>query len=172
VTDTNRSRADGLQSQPEPEPEPLARSTELVLRIGENAVYALAGVLLVIAAVVVLGSVLYHLALDVFDDVDGAVTESLEGLLLVFIILELLAGVRATMTSHKLVAEPFLIVGIIASIREIVVITLRAGELRGAGGEAFDDAITEISVLGLLVLVLAMASFAVRRKEREPSEQA
>ena len=45
--------------------------------------------------------------------------------------------------------------------------SLEAGELHG---EAFDDAMLEIGVLGGVVLLLAVASFLVRRKEREPEE--
>ena len=69
--------------------------------------------------------------------------------------------------SASCVAEPFLIVGIIASIKAIVVTSLEAGDLHG---EAFDDAMLEIGVLGGVVLLLAVASFLVRRKEREPAE--
>ena len=87
-----------------------------------------------------------------------------------FIVLELLAGVRATMVERKLVAEPFLVVGIIASIKEIVVIALNAKKDAGLDEAAFDDSMTQIGVLGLLVLTLAAAGYLVRRKEREPAE--
>ena len=150
--------------------EPFAKPVDLTLRIAENAVYALAGVLLVASASIVLVSVAYHLVDDLTDGTEQAVTSAVDGLLLVFIVLELLAGVRATITERKLVAEPFLVVGIIASIKEIVVITLQAKETRGQAGDAFEHAIIEIGVLGGVVLVLAAASFIVRRKEREPQE--
>ena len=150
--------------------EPIAKPVDLVLRYAENVVYALAGVLLVTSAAIVLVSVAYHLVNDLGDGTEQAVTAAVDGLLLVFIVLELLAGVRATITERKLVAEPFLIVGIIASIKEIVVVTLQAKGSRGRAGEAFEHAIIEIGVLGGVVLVLSAASFIVRRKEREPKE--
>ena len=150
--------------------EPIAKPVDLVLRYAENGVYALAGVLLVTSAAIVLVSVVYHLANDLGDGTERAVTAAVDGLLLVFIVLELLAGVRATITEHKLVAEPFLVVGIIALIKEIVVVTLEAKAGRGRAGEAFEHAIIEIGVLGGVVLVLSAASFIVRRKEREPEE--
>ena len=150
--------------------EPIARPVDLVLRYAENVVYALAGVLLVASAVIVLVAVAFHLAKDLSGGTEQAVIAAVDGLLLVFIVLELLAGVRATITEHKLVAEPFLIVGIIASIKEIVVVTLQAKDSRGRAGDAFEDAIIEIGVLGGVVLVLSAASFIVRRKEREPQE--
>jgi len=141
------------------------------LRVSENIVYGAAGLLLIIAAVIVLGATGYHVVRDFGSGAEDAVTAALDSLLLVFILLELLAGVRATMVERKLVAEPFLIVGIIASIKEIIVVALTAKELRGTKGESFNDAMTEMGVLGGLVLVLAAAAYLVRRKEREPSEE-
>ncbi|MDQ3106972.1 MAG: phosphate-starvation-inducible PsiE family protein [Actinomycetota bacterium] len=150
--------------------QPVARPVDRVLGLAENLVYALAGAVLVISAVVVLGTVGYHLVIDLKDGAEEAVTSALDGLLLVFIVLELLAGVRATMIERKLVAEPFLVVGIIASIKEIVVLTLRAKNESGLDDRAFQASMTEIGVLGVLVLVLSAAGFLVRRKEREPAE--
>ena len=147
--------------------EPVAGPADRVLGFAENVVYSVAGVLLVGSAVVVLVSIAYHLATDAGDGVATAVTDALDGLLLVFILLELLAAVRATITEKKLVAEPFLVVGIIASIKEIVVASLKAKDEKGA---AFDDVMLEIGVLGALVLALALAMLLVRRKEREPDE--
>lgn len=147
-----------------------SHSVDNYLRMAENAVYILAGLLLVASAIIVLLVVAYHLVADLKEGAEGAVTGALDGLLLVFIVLELLAGIRATMIERQLVAEPFLIVGIIASIKEIIVITLRAKEEKGLGDEAFGAAMVEVGVLGLLVLLLAAAAYLVRRKEREPDE--
>lgn len=151
--------------------EPVAAPADRLLNFAENLVYSAAGILLLFGAVAVMVMVCYHLALDIDDGARHAVAEALDGLLLAFILLELLAGIRATMTEKKLVAEPFLIVGIIASIKEIVLLTLTSQETIGESGEAFNDAMTEVSVLGGLVLILSLASFFVRRKEREPEEE-
>ncbi|MGH9188919.1 MAG: phosphate-starvation-inducible PsiE family protein [Acidimicrobiales bacterium] len=150
--------------------EQVARPADRWLAVAENLVYSVAGVLLLAGAVIVLAAVGYHLVRDVGGGADDAVTTALDGMLLVFILLELLAGVRATMTERRLVAEPFLVVGVIASIKEIVIVTLRSKESRGVSGEAFDDAMTEIGVLAGVVLLLSLATFLVRRKEREPRE--
>lgn len=154
-----------------PEREPIADPADRVLRIAENVVYSFAGVLLAGGAVIVLAAVAWHLAKDVGDGVEKGVTSALDGLLLVFILLELLAGVRATMKEKKLVAEPFLIVGIIASIKEIVVLTLESKEIYDSDDAAFDNAMVEIGVLAGVILLLALANFLVRRKEREPEEE-
>ena len=154
-----------------PEREPIADPADRVLRIAENVVYSFAGVLLAGGAVIVLGAVTWHLATDVAKGVEKGVTTALDGLLLVFILLELLAGVRATMKEKKLVAEPFLMVGIIASIKEIVILTLESKEIYDSDNAAFDNAMIEIGVLAGVILLLSFASYLVRRKEREPEEE-
>jgi hypothetical protein len=77
--------------------------------------------------------------------------------------------VRSTVEKRELLAEPFLLVGIIASIKEIVVLSVEAAKEVGNGAQ-FDDRIIEIAVLGVLVLLLGLTSFLLRRKEREPDE--
>ena len=137
------------------------------MRMAENAVYMAVALLLFAGALTVLVALGYHLIQDIDKGAEGAITSTLDGLLLVFILLELMAAVRATMIERKLVAEPFLVVGIIASIKEIVVVSLEA---KDDNGEAFDNAMIEIGVLAGVVLLLALASYLVRRKEREPEE--
>ena len=150
--------------------EPVAGTADHVLVYGENIVYSLVGVLLAVGAVLVLGAVGYHLVTDINEGVGKSVTEALDGMLLVFILLELLAAVRTTMREKKLVAEPFLVVGIIASIKEIVVLTLESKEIVETDNSAFRNSMVVIGVLGGVILLLALASFLVRRKEREPEE--
>lgn len=149
----------------------VATGSDRALGLAENIVYAATGLVLVAGAVVVLAAVSYRLAVDVSQGASSAVTGALDGLLLVFILLELLAGVRATIVEHRLVAEPFLVAGIIASIKEIIVVSLSAKKTRLADPAAFDDAMIEIAVLGGIVLLLSLAAFLVRRKEREPEEE-
>ncbi len=52
----------------------------------------------------------------------------LDDLLVVLMLVEILHTVRISIHSHLPLAEPFLIVGLIASIRRILVITLEAGQ--------------------------------------------
>ncbi len=107
---------------------------------------------------------------DLFSNGGQApVLEVLDAVLLLFIIVELLFAVRATVARRELVAEPFLVVGIIASIKEIVVLSVKAAEATGKG-QVFRDEVTLVGVLGVLTLLLALAAFLLRRKEREPDE--
>ena len=162
---------DGHDDRSPVRPRRVARPASRVLHVAENVIYTVAGALLVGGAVLVVGVAAYHLIQDLGSGVDKAVTHALDRLLLVFILLELLAAVRTTMIEHKLVAEPFLVAGIIAVIKEIIVLALQTKDTRGKDGGAFEDLLMEIGVLGGMVLLLSIATYLVRRKEREPEEE-
>ena len=103
------------------------------------------------------------------DGAAVAALEILDTLLLVFIVVELLFAVRITIAKRELIAEPFLLVGIIASIKEIVVLSVKAADEIGKGS-SFADAMWEVGVLGVLVLLLGFTAWLLRLKEREPDE--
>ena len=138
--------------------------------IAENSVYSLVAVLLLASAAVLLVHTGYQLVTEVRHGAVEAVKLCLEGLLLVFILVELLAAIRATLQERKLVAEPFLLVGIIASIKEIVVTAVDARESFGKDDGVFADSMIAIGVLAGVLLALSVATLLVRRKEREPAE--
>ena len=71
------------------------------------------------------------------------IVEVLDTLLLVFIVVELLSAVRTTLAERQLLAEPFLIVGIIASIKEIVVLSVKAAEEIGKGAAVQRPAVAD-----------------------------
>jgi uncharacterized membrane protein (DUF373 family) len=94
----------------------------------------------------------------------------LNELLIVLMAVEILHTVRISIRSHMLVIEPFLVVGIIASIRRILVVTLEAVALTKEGHWTSDSAATvfrasmiELGLLGLVVLVLVIAIALLRR---------
>jgi hypothetical protein len=93
----------------------------------------------------------------------------LDQLLVVLMLVEVLHTVRISIRSHILVTEPFLVVGLIASIRRILVITLEAASLtQGRGWSAegpniFRASMIELGLLGLLVLILVFSITLLRR---------
>ena len=152
-------------------PDPDARRPQLdrVLSGAEDLVYLGIAALLLVGAVVLL-VVAGDQLLDVFDDFSSdVIVEVLDTLLLVFIVVELLSAVRTTLSERHLIAEPFLVVGIIASIKEIVVLSVKAAETIGEGA-SFRDQLWEIGVLGVVVVLLGTTAWLLRRKEREPDE--
>jgi uncharacterized membrane protein (DUF373 family) len=163
-----RTVPDGPDDSDE-EPPRYVRIGNALLAIAEDAIYVGIAVLLAVSA----GALLISAArgLTQLGDLGASevVLEVLDRLLLVFIVVELLFAVRVILGKREVVAEPFLVVGIIASIKEIIVLSVKAADYVGKG-EKFNDAIMEVAVLGGLVLVLAVSAILLRIKEREPQE--
>lgn len=93
----------------------------------------------------------------------------IDRILVALMLVEILHTVRISIRSHVLVTEPFLIVGLIATIRRILVITLETADLTrqatwANGGEAiFRASVIELGMLSVLVLVLVTAIYLLRR---------
>jgi uncharacterized membrane protein (DUF373 family) len=142
------------------------RVADRVLGAVEDAVYWAIAVVLVIGSVALLVAQFNTMLRLRSAPASTVMLEILDGLLLIFIFVELLYAVRACLRSHEIVAEPFLIVGILAGIKEIVVLSVEAATLLEKGPE-FSRAIVEIGVLGAVVLVLALAAFVLRARRTE-----
>ncbi|MCU1701095.1 MAG: hypothetical protein JWR34_7158 [Mycobacterium sp.] len=134
-----------------------------VLSMFEDAVYWAIAVVLVAGSVALLVAQFNTMFRLRSAAASTVMLEILDGLLLIFIFVELLYAVRACLRSHEIVAEPFLIVGILAAIKEIVVLSVEAATLLEKGPE-FSRAVVEIGVLGAVVLVLALAAFVLRAR--------
>jgi hypothetical protein len=91
----------------------------------------------------------------------------LNELLVVLMLVEILHTVRISIRSHVLVTEPFLVVGLIASIRRMLVISLematREANWSNQGESVFRSSMIELGLLGLLVFVLVFSITLVRR---------
>jgi uncharacterized membrane protein (DUF373 family) len=101
----------------------------------------------------------------------------LDQLLVVLMLVEILHTVRITIRSHVLVTEPFLIVGLIATIRRILVITLEAATLTKEGKWLLDGAsifrasMIELGLLGVLLLILVFSITLMRRGPQIEKEE-
>jgi uncharacterized membrane protein (DUF373 family) len=121
---------------------PRGRPHDLAARVFdvvEDAIYIVVAALLVLAGVFVLWNTVSTLAADLgHSTLTTLVSTVLDNGLLLFIIAELLHTVRATIQERTLVVEPFLIVGIIAGVRRLLLITaqLAAQNTGQAGGGA------------------------------------
>jgi uncharacterized membrane protein (DUF373 family) len=92
----------------------------------------------------------------------------MDQLLAVLMLVEILHTVRISIHSHYLVTEPFLVVGLIASIRRILVITLEASTLTktgtwsAEGASIFRAGMIELGLLGLIILILVFSITLLR----------
>ena len=149
---------------------PMVRAGNRALEVAEGVVYAgIAAFLLVLALGAFVIAARQVPSLFSPDSAAQSALEILDTLLLVFIVVELLFAVRITIAKRELIAEPFLLVGIIASIKEIVVVSVKAADEIGTG-TSFSVPMWEVGVLGVLVLLLGVTALLLRRKEREPGE--
>lgn len=135
----------------------------------ESVIYVLAGILLTVVAVVILGHAVYmfidHIAKG---DFGGAVITMLEELLLGLMAAELLYTVTVSLRTHSLSAEPFLIVGMVAAVRRILTISVEAAHLFAKDPDMFKLALYEIGLLTVAVLILVISIY-ILRKARQAS---
>jgi hypothetical protein len=136
----------------------------------EAIIYVLVGLLLALAAAGALmeaGAILWRgVARRTFVDV-GLL--ALDQLLLVLMLVEILHTVRISIRSQELMMVPFLTVGLIASIRRVLVITAQAAKMTQEGHDTanaastFNNAMIELGVLGVLILVFVASIHFLRR---------
>jgi len=136
----------------------------------EHFVYIALGVLLSAAAVLALISASIYLFQGVRNLGDSDVILSIiDRLLFVLLLVEVLHTVRASIRTGGLTPEPFLIVGLIASIRRVLVITLQTSEATKPGSWTTENAsivqgaMLELAVIGGLILILVVSLFLLGR---------
>jgi uncharacterized membrane protein (DUF373 family) len=142
------------------------------LRI-EIVAYMVLGGMLALAALLGVGSAALALwgAVKAHGDVDSLVA-MIDRLLFVLMVIEILHTVRVSFRSGKLVCEPFLIVGLIASIRRVLVITLESSQANQPGKwtpdsqQVLNASMLELMVLGALILVMVISIYMLRRSDR------
>jgi hypothetical protein len=107
-------------------------------------------------------------------DTEGIV-ETVDRLLFVLMVVEILHTVRVSFREGTLICEPFLVVGLIASIRRMLAITLEASQVNAPtkwgpdSHELFNATMVELGVLGGLILVMVISIFILRRSPRMPA---
>ena len=79
--------------------------------------------------------------------------------LLLVMILEILYTVRITMKDHVLCAEPFLIVGLIAAIRRILIISVETAYYQ----DKINMYMLEISVLAVMIVLFVISIVLLRK---------
>src|SRR5712672_4767676 len=151
--------------------ERLRRHFDDYLGKTEIVIYSVLAVLLAVTAFVTIATAGQILWIGLSHWTVAAQTlRVLNQLLIVLMLVEILHTVRISIRSHVLVTEPFLVVGLIASIRRILVITLEAATLskegvwttEGASG-IFHSSMVELGLLGLLILVFIISITLLRR---------
>ncbi len=136
----------------------------------EQVAYVMVGGLLAIAAVIALAGAIALLWRGAFDwSGTGEVFETVDRLLFVLMLIEIMHTVSASVRTGGLTVQPFLVVGLIASIRRVLVITLETSEaMRGhdwteSVERQFRASMLELGVLGGLILVMVVSIYLMHR---------
>src|SRR2546426_1805983 len=139
----------------------IARAFTLV----EDVVYIGIGTLLALSAAMLLvnGAVgLWRAAMQ------GAplpgVINLLDRTLLVLMLVELLYTVQVSFREHALLPEPFLIVGLIAAIRRLLVLTAEFAPLLQKNDGAFHGAMLELGLLTVMIVAFVVSLVVLKKQ--------
>jgi uncharacterized membrane protein (DUF373 family) len=142
-------------------PEPYKKVFTAVLDAFERIAYLAIALALSIPIVMLV----FSAAISMLEVSEVGVLETslavLDRVLLAFIFVELIDTVRVTVRERGIfIAEPFLLVGLIAVVRRILLLT---AELERASAEEFRNMLIELGVMTGLVIVLVGALYFTRR---------
>ena len=127
------------------------RVTDYLERAQDLVTFLVGGALIILATVLLVAAVV-DLATQSRHSVGTASTDFLDRTLLVLIIVELVHTVVLSLRTHTLQAEPFVVVGLIAVIRKILLVLAGASTVSS----------TTLSVLAALLLVFIVGLIGVR----------
>ena len=150
-----------------PSPKPFVQRSVLFLQWAERIVFLVIGVLLFLAAL----ALLKQSVVVVFEMIVGPKTaiaygsEFLDVVLLVLMVVELAYTVILSLRGAVLLAEPFLIVGLIAVIRRMLVITV--GEVGAHQGNVPDNALELAILTGIVVVFVGSIVLLRSRPQRD-----
>lgn len=87
----------------------------------------------------------------------------LDSILLIFLVVELLYTVQVSFREHTIAPEPFLLVGVIAAIRRVLVITAEFGHVPALAEAILQRYVLELAVLTVLIPVLVISLLILRK---------
>ncbi|MHB8284592.1 MAG: phosphate-starvation-inducible PsiE family protein [Caulobacteraceae bacterium] len=145
--------------------------TSVVFEVAERAISFAIGAFLTVAAIVALLGAAAMMWRGVSQPANlghgaGLVFGAVEQMLFVLMLVEILHTVRRSIEQSELACEPFLIVGLIATVRRMLVVTLESSDTVASakgGPSSFEHSMIELGVLGALILVLVSSIFILRR---------
>ena len=125
--------------------------------------------LLFVAASAVLIVATYHFVIDITKNFSDAVLNLIHEILMVMIALELMFTVLTYLKEHTIPLEPFFVVGILSSLRKILMVGAQMTLFESTGNiddHLFRRYLMELGIHTLIVLVLVI-SLLIIKKYRE-----
>ncbi|MDQ4071566.1 MAG: phosphate-starvation-inducible PsiE family protein [Actinomycetota bacterium] len=130
----------------------------------ETGVYLIVGALLVVAGALVLGDTVKGLidALGADPPIVEVALRALDRVLLFLIVAELLYTLQLVLARGEIFTEPFLLIGLIAVVRRVVVLTAEVEHAAPAGRE-LTNLLLELGLLAALALAFSLSIYLLRR---------
>jgi uncharacterized membrane protein (DUF373 family) len=132
----------------------------------EDVVYVGLGALLAASALALLATAAHAFWLNlVAGTLSKNIVELLDRLLLILLIVEVTYTVQVSFREHKLTPEPFLMVGLIAVVRRLLVLTAELPQmLEKADPLVFRQVAIELGLLAGLIVALVASLVMLRRQ--------
>jgi len=158
-------------SAPAGKPEALRLTIARGFTSVEDVVYVGLGALLAACAAALLVNVAIGLGRSILAGATAqSIVDLLDRMLLILMIVELLYTVQVSFREHTLVPEPFLIVGLIAVTRRILVVTAQFATIFEKGNDsAFKSAMIELGLLTVMVIALVVSLRILQKRPGQSS---
>jgi uncharacterized membrane protein (DUF373 family) len=128
--------------------------------IVEQVIYIFIALLLTMTAAMLIYNSVFSLLHTIFDqDFVKGTLHVIDRMLLTLMVVEILYTVKISYQSHTLTPEPFFVVGLIASIRRILIISVEGAYFL----EKFTYHMIELGVLGFIVLIFVFSIIYFRK---------
>ncbi len=143
-----------------------------ILEFSEKVIYLVIAVTLIVMSIVSLVSSTSSLMKVIFNgDVILGLTSVLNDVLFVIILMELLGTVITHLSEGGFQLRPFLIIGIISSVRRILVLGAQLSTTRRLSQTVFDHSLIELGVDALIVVILTVALYLVQRIRKNSTSE-
>jgi uncharacterized membrane protein (DUF373 family) len=150
----------------------LKESLSLWFGRAEDAIYVGLGILLTAIALSMLVTEMLYFGNYLLT---RTLTENavflLDRILLIIIIVEVAYTVQVSFRQHVLRPEPFLVVGLIAVTRRIIVLTAEMAKLAKESQEGFYNSMIELGLLTVLTFALVLCVYLLRQREQSQGER-
>lgn len=90
----------------------------------------------------------------------------LDRVLLILLVVELLYTVQVSFREHALMPEPFLLIGLIAGIRRVLLLTAELAQAHDKSAIVFQHFIMELVVLTIMIVALVISLVLLRKRNR------
>ena len=132
----------------------------------EDLVYIGLGLLLAASAIVLLASAFTSFGESLMSgQFTSNIIRLLDRILLILLVVELLYTVQVSFREHAVMPEPFLLVGLIAAIRRVLILTAEFGQPGAKTDSVVQHFLMELGVLTFLIVALAVSLFGLRRRD-------